>query len=108
MELVIDFNSNGSVQAMHSDKFDIGVLGPQSVERASDIRYDSSPEAQTWTIYLADPEGPFVEVEEARGFKHYEEARKIEVRWLNGCRLLSIDPLSVEGRNLLLVFRRTS
>jgi hypothetical protein len=100
--MVIDFRPTGEVEAMHRDKFNLSFLGAQSIHRASDIRFDE--DTQQWDIHLAS-EGGFVPVEAARGFETYEEARKMEVRWLEMARLHDLSPLSEEGTNLLRVLR---
>lgn len=107
--MVIDFRPDGAVEAMHRDSFDLGFLGKQKIRRATDIRFDEA--AQTWTIFLADchADGPetFTIVEEGRGFPTYDDARKMEVRWLEMCRLHGIHPRSQEGTALLTILRQS-
>ena len=100
--MVIDFRPTGEVEAMHRDKFNLSFLGKQTIQRASDIRFND--DSQQWDIHLAVA-GEFVPVEAARGFDTYEEARKMEVRWLEMARLHDITPLSDEGTNLLRILR---
>ena len=99
MPHVIDFTTAGTVQSMHTDKFDLGFLGERKVTRASDIIFDTH--SQRWGIALAvgggiymTPTGPWV------GFDSYEEARDFEVRALNRCRSNQVDPTSPEGTKL--------
>ena len=95
-ELVISFEKNGSVNAMHSDKFNLGFLGKKKVVRASDIKHD--PETDTWGIHLNDGTGSFTLTNPVlQGFSEYEAARKFEVKWLNMCRLAGVDATSVKG-----------
>lgn len=101
--MVIDFRANGTVEAMHRDKFPLDFLGKQAIKRASDIRFDE--QAQLWDIHLA-VDDKFVEVGTAKGFATYDEARKMEVRWLEMARLHDLDPMSEGGLNLLAVLRK--
>lgn len=104
--MVIDFTKDGGVEAMYRDAFPLGFLGEQQVARASDIKHNQA--TQKWDIHLADPLNPekFVFVREATGFDGYDEARKMEVKWLETCRLQGIVPLSADGRRILTVLRR--
>ena len=103
--MVIDFMPEGTVEAMHRDTLNLGFLGRQSITRASDIRFND--DTQSWDIWLAEPGRiEFVDVSEAHGFDSYEEARTMEVRWLELCRLHDLKPLTQEGRNLLVVLRK--
>lgn len=102
--MVIDFREDGGVEAMHRDGFNLAFLGKQSITRASDIKYDE--DAQTWTIHVALDDGTFQLVSEARGFATYDEARKMEVRWFEMCRLHGISPLCPEGLAILRVLRK--
>lgn len=100
--MVIDFPADGTVEALYSDKFPLAMFGQQHVTRASEIKFNA--DTQTWTIFL--PEGDtFVEIEQAQGFFTYEEARQMEVRWLDACRLHDIPAASDEGRALLTALR---
>ena len=92
--MVIDFRPDGEVNAMHRDSFDLGFLGPQEIMRASDIRFDGN--RQLWDIYVAFDIDDYHYVEEATGFKTYEDARRAEL-----CRLLDISPLSGSGRAVM-------
>jgi hypothetical protein len=82
--MVIDFTADGGAEAMHRDGFDLGFLGKQKIERASDIRFDE--DKQSWAIWLNTPNG-YILPDNASGFATYETARKTEVCWLEYCRL---------------------
>jgi hypothetical protein len=98
--LVITFDPSGQVESLHIDQFDLGFLGKKSIQRATDIVYDEAKE--TWGIYLLDDEGHRKPpVHGSSGFATYETARKVEVGWLNLCRLNDIDPVSDYGHVLL-------
>lgn len=101
--MVVDFNSDGSAEAMHRDQFDLGFLGKQEIQRASEIVFD--PETQKWDItvtreQLGTPEAFFAYVR-SKGYATYEEARTAEVTWFEDCRLLSLSPLSIKGASLI-------
>lgn len=100
--MVIDFRPDGAVEAMHRDRFSLAFLGKQTVKRASEILFDE--DSQKWDIHLAQGD-KFVRVEAARGFENYDDARKMEVRWLEYARLHDIEPTSEEGIKLLTVLR---
>lgn len=101
-ELVIDFKPDGHVTALHMDAFDLGFLGKKETYRQTDIVFDS--DMQLWNLeYLGA--GRYV-APELDGFASYEEARKIEVRWLNNCRLLGIRPDSDQGMRIMAGIRR--
>lgn len=100
--MVIDFKPNGSVEAMHRDKFNLSFLGKQSIQRASDIKFND--DTQQWDIHFAI-DGEFIPLDAARGFDTYDDARRMEVRFLEFCRLHDIIPNSPEGENLLTVLR---
>lgn len=101
---VIDFNPDGSVEAMcREDVIDLKMLGPQSITRASDIRYE---DGSGWAIWLADPDNPFnflpPTTPSQRGFRTYDAARRVEVSWLEYCRLHGVDPRSLPASRGLL------
>lgn len=102
--MVIDFSVAGEVEAMHRDSFPLSFLGPQTITRASDIRFDG--DTQLWDIHVAEGDG-FVEVPGAKGFSTYDEGRRMEVRWFEACRLHGLKPLETEGLALLAVLRKT-
>jgi hypothetical protein len=102
--MVINFSADGQVEATHNDKFDLGFLGKQSITRATDITWNA--DTQLWDMHVANEAGQFILVSEGAGFVNYESARKMEVRWLTMARLHDCAPLSIEGRNLLLVLRQ--
>lgn len=112
--MIIDFTPEGTVESLHNDSFDLGFLGAKTVTRATEIRFHE--ESQTWQIelpvmsVLEDLGGPTAPVctgfqlpfPEARGFATYEQARRIEVRWLDACRLQGFDPWSINGQGTLI------
>lgn len=105
---VISFKPNGEVTALHNDSFDLSFLGRQQIKRATDIRFDSA--TQTWGLWLPKPwphvGGEFYTFNGAGGFVSYEEARKVEVEWLNTSALLGVHPTSESGLSLLAEVRR--
>lgn len=90
-EIVIDCNSNGTVEGLHFDAFDLGFLGRKHVERASEIFHNA--ETDLWDILLPSQGRAYPEVQ---GFSGYDTARRFEVLWLQDCRKLSIDPIADE------------
>lgn len=82
MEHVIVINPAGAVKSMHNDKFNLGFLGPQTIQRASDIRFDEA--SQTWGIWFSVG-GQFVPPQQPThcGFDSYETARIKEVEVMN-------------------------
>lgn len=103
---VIDFLPSGEVEALHNDGFSLSFLGKQSIRRATEIAFD--PEAQAWAIALPDPLSAFdgyIVVEGGEGFATYEDARRVEVFWLNRCRVLGITPDSPDGLVILAEIR---
>lgn len=104
--MIIDFRPDGQVQSMHrEDVLPLSFLGPQYIERATDIRYDF--DTQSWGIWPSDGQGGFSSPpREAKGFPTYDQARKVEVSWLEKCRLLDRDPLSESGLLVLSMLRR--
>ena len=82
MEHVIVINPNGAVKSVHNDKFNLGFLGPQTIQRASDIRFDE--DSQTWGIWFK-VRGDFhpPALPSHYGFDSYETARQVEVRIMN-------------------------
>lgn len=105
--MVIDISATGEVAAMHRDQFSLGFLGDQEIERASDIKFNSA--TQRWAIHLKQGDG-FVEnpPEWLSGFAQYDEARKFEVKFLETCRMLSIDPLAPLSGGLASIMRKTT
>lgn len=105
---VIDFSPTGHVEAMHNDAFDLSFIGPQSIHRATEIKFNE--ETQSWSICepmkVLDDWGAFGAYENADGFKTYEDARRAEVEWLNRCRLLSIHPSLGAGPTILRMVRK--
>lgn len=105
---VIDFKPDGSVEAMHNDKFDLSFLGKQSIQRATEIVFNELtqswsirvPNQFRWFTPILNPNGLGV-FEASIGFSTYEEARSAEVEWLNECRLQDIDPVCTAGLEIL-------
>lgn len=101
---VIKFSPSGQAEAMHSDKFSLAFLGRQTIQRASELKFNER--TQKWDIWLV--EGEFhtpPRCEWQCGFDTYDESRKAEVLWLNSCRLEGCDPLSHAGIHLLRAAR---
>lgn len=89
---VISFNPDGTVVAMHNDKFPLSFLGNQKIERASDIRWDET--TQSWGIWYS-LDGEFHAPTPANeGFATYESARAFEVETVNAALLHGAHPLS--------------
>lgn len=97
-ELVISFGSGGQVASMHSDKFHLGFLGGVQVTRQSDILFNES--SQLWGIHYIKEDKTLHTAEPLQGFGTYESARQFEVRWLNDCRLVGVDPVGEAGLGL--------
>lgn len=96
-ELVIDIRTDGVVESLHSDAFDIGFLGTKSVHRQCDIAFRT--DSQTWDVeYLGS--GTERKATPLRGFHSYRQAQLCEVAWLNDCRVVGVDPLSQDGVTL--------
>ncbi len=100
--MVLTFDDEGGVEALHRDQFSLGFLGKQKIDRASDIRFDE--EAQTWTIWLLGKYGPMSN-EMAEGFATYDQARDAEVAWLEYSALNGFEPSSALGIAALQVIR---
>jgi len=106
-EMVIDFDADGTVESMHRETvLDLGFLGNQRIVRATDIRHNN--DTQKWDIYPSsalicippvgtEPEFFSPPSGGLTGFASYEQARGVEVAWLEYCRLHGIDPLGVVG-----------
>jgi hypothetical protein len=104
--MVLTFDDEGGVEALHRDAFDLGFLGKQKIDRASDIRFNET--AQLWDIYLPATYGPMTAsaenipkwetAPEASGFATYDVARAAEVAWLEAAALAEVEPLSHAGR----------
>lgn len=107
--MIITFTPNGEAQAMHRDELDLGFLGPREIERASEIKFNAA--TQRWEIQLPVKEdlldlggvvegvvtGYVCQSDFAKGFHTYDGARKIEVQWLDACRLEGVEPESYNG-----------
>jgi len=94
--LVISVTPDGAVESLHKDQFDLGFLGDKKVCRATEITFNDA--TQKWDIVLMSPTGvpqPAHTMHTGQlGFSSYDQARKVEVSWLNRCRLASVNPLS--------------
>lgn len=105
---VIEFSPMGHVEAMHNDAFDLSCIGPQSITRATEIKFNE--ETQRWSIcepmVCVDDWGAFDAFPNADGFLSYEVARKVEVEWLNRCRLLDAPIRSIKGGFILKAVRQ--
>lgn len=106
--VVITFDDQGGAESLHIDKFDLGFLGKKTIVRATDIVFDES--AQTWTIYLLDAQGqnPTLPWTGCKGLPCYEVARKVEVAWLNLCRVNDTDPRDGNGHTYLNQARKVN
>lgn len=95
MEHVIVIGASGVVKAMHNDKFPLGFLGHQTIERASDIRFDTP--SQTWGIWF-NVGGEFVPpaMSTHQGFDSYESARDYEVRVMNESLKSGLCPTAID------------
>ena len=105
-EMVISVGADGSVSGMHFDAFNLAFLGERDVRRASELKFNEA--TQLWDIHLVSPHTGcvFAAIEGAKGFSSYEECREIEVRWLQGCRLAGVEPMSARGVRILAMARR--
>ena len=94
--LVVSFLPTGQVESLHNDKFDLGFLGDKTIKRATEILFNE--ETQDWYIVLLDGnQAPRQSWAGQDGFTSYEQAREVEVAWLNLSRLNAADPGSAEG-----------
>lgn len=98
MSFAISCKPDGSVEAMYCDNFQLGFLGKQRITRASEILFNE--DTQLWDIHVVTEEG-LVTHEMASGFRSYEEARCVEVRWFNSARAEDESPLSERGIKIL-------
>lgn len=99
--LVLTFDASGEVEGLHMDKFDLGFLGDKTVRRATEIVFDET--GQKWDIIVCLPNGrpaPFAHSGQS-GFATYEQARDVEVAWLNLCRVQDVEWSSIQGAALL-------
>lgn len=93
MEKIIEFAPSGAVFSLHQDGFNLGFLGPQKIERATDIQFNET--RQNWDIYVL-PQGEtgggfHWTIPSLRAFTAYDEARRFEVAWINLCMIYSAD-----------------
>lgn len=104
MEHVIVISPVGAVKAMHNDKFPLGFLGPQSIDRASDIRWDE--QHQSWGIWF-NVDGEFIAPTAVyAGFLTYEDARNFEVDVMNDCLKRGASPTEQESQLRAIQHRR--
>ncbi len=105
MSHVIEFDTDGAAQAMHSDKFPLSILGSQEIVRATDIRFNA--QTQRWGIHFPVEPGSDVfesaPAHNADKYSTYDGAREVEVEWLNTCRLYGYDPRGVKGMLILSI-----
>lgn len=104
MEHVVSIGPSGAVRSMHNDKFSLGFLGKQSIDRASDICWDE--EEQNWGIWFnvgGTYEAPSIEYS---GFGSYEEARDFEVKVMNQCIQLEMPPTDPHVKRWAATHRR--
>lgn len=97
--LAIEIGSSGIVEAMHTDKFNLGFLGERKVRRQTEIKFNL--ETQKWDIIYLDASDAEHRNAMLDGFTGYEEARGCEVDWINASRVASIDPMSGAGLSIM-------
>lgn len=103
--MVIDFNGDGTVEAMHRDGFPLSFLGSMQVRRASELLFNEATQdwyIQPWTYPNGATEPTRHAVPEASGFASYEDARRVEVAWFDACRREGVSPVTPEGVSVLL------
>lgn len=88
MEKIIDFAADGTVRSLHQDSFNLGFLGDQKIERATDIVFNES--TQKWNIRVLGP-GRNWSSSWLSEFDGYDEARGFEVKWINRCMEIGAD-----------------
>lgn len=103
VELVYDFKVGGMVQGLHHDCFNLGFLGAQRIQRASDIRFDEG--TQTWGIWLIHNGKEVPPTPALSGFAEYDEARRFEVAALNACRLAAVAAASEQAAAIIASMR---
>lgn len=98
--LVLTFEPTGEVEGLHMDKFDLGFLGNKDIRRATEIMFRKKE--QDWEIVVLDEFGtPLSGWPVQKGFATYDQARDVEVAWLNLCRLNYVEWSSQAGGNYL-------
>lgn len=93
-ELVVTIEESGRAHGLETPDFNLAVLGPKSVKRATSIEFEEA--TQKWDVIVCGHENdghPIVSM----GFGTYEEARQFEVDWLQRCALGRVPPLSHRG-----------
>ncbi len=107
---VISFSPEGIAEAIYNTSFPLSFLGQQAIIRTTDIRF--CEETQTWGIFIFGPpfkgghDASFFRVPEGQGFASYEDARTVEVTWLNHCRLKGVSCYEYPGTQTLTNIRK--
>lgn len=110
-DIVIDISTEGVVKGMHRDEFNLGFLGRQKINRASEIKFNDR--SQKWEILVPVEYGPHMTpvtpeyelVAECGYFDSYNTAREFEVRWMNECRIAGVPPGEYAGRRIASLLR---
>lgn len=74
MELVISFNSDGTVQSIYNEEMELDSLGINNIKRASHVE----PEGNMWYVDLSPIDGP-----QLGPFNKRSEALKEEHKYIN-------------------------
>lgn len=101
--LAIEIGASGVVEAMHTDKFNLGFLGERNIRRQTEIKFNL--ETQKWDIVYLDASDAEHRDKMLDGFAGYEEARGCEVDWINAARVASVDPMSEAGLAIMASVR---
>lgn len=104
--IVISISPDGKVSGMHRDEFNLGFLGKQHIERASEILFND--DTQKWEIAVPTERGTYVVIEECGTFDSYNAARTFEVQWMNECFLNQCRPFSKQGSGIAARMRCAS
>jgi len=99
-DLVINFRPDGTVMALHMDKFSLSFLGDMELGRASTIEHDEVDQS-----FFVLPTGQQHPIEAATQFAGYDHARSFEIDWLQECMLEGCTPHSESGRSIALAIR---
>lgn len=103
--LVLTFAPTGEVEGLHVDHFDLGFLGKKEIRRATEILFRDKE--QDWEIVVLDEWGFRLSGwPEQKGFATYDQARQVEVAWLNLCRLNEVEWHTNHGAIYLAEARR--
>jgi len=107
---VIDFNADGSVEALYHDKVSLQHLGKVSMERASHVVFDEL--TQLWNVVPCMVKNYEALPDVYRGWPTYAEAVQFEVALFNKAReheilsrdgLLSVEGISIANAVVLLL-----